>query len=484
MIEQIKALESRARKLELSHDERETYSEKAFRYVQQFIDDLPAKKAFVTSGDKGKGVLDTPFTEDGESLDELLSLLEKEVDTPGLNPASAGHLGFIPGSGIFPSALGDLLAAISNRYAGVFFSSPGAVRIENMCIRWMCDLVGYPEDSAGNLTSGGSIANLVAFVTARDHAGLKAGNFDKAVIYTTRQAHHSAEKSFKFAGMGEAVIRYIPMDDRYRMKPDALDARIQQDKQEGLIPFIIFASAGTTDVGAVDPLRELGDIADNHNIWFHVDAAYGGFFLLTDHGKEKMAGIERANSVIIDPHKGLFLPFGTGAVLVRNGQTLYESQHMTASYLQDTLNAIDEMSPADLSPELSKHFRGLRMWLPLQLFGVRPFRAGLEEKLMLTRYFYEEVQKIEGIEVGPKPELSVMYFRYVPEDTDPNRFNAELVKRIHEDGRVFLTSTKLDGNFYIRLAVLNFRTHLNTIDLTLEILREKIAELNEEYAAT
>lgn len=482
MIEQIKALESRARKLELSHNERDTYSEKAFRYVQQFIDELPAKKAFVISDDKGKGVLDTPFSEDGESLDELLSLLEKEVDTPGLNPASAGHLGFIPGSGIFPSALGDLLAAISNRYAGVFFSSPGAVRIENMCIRWMCDLVGYPENSAGNLTSGGSIANLVAFVTARDHAGLKAENFDKAVIYTTRQAHHSAEKSFKFAGMGEAVIRYIPMDGRYRMKPDALDARIQQDKLEGLIPFIIFASAGTTDVGAVDPLRELGDIADKHGIWFHVDAAYGGFFLLTDHGKEKMAGIERADSVVIDPHKGLFLPFGSGAVLVRNGRALYESQHMTASYLQDTLNAIDEMSPADLSPELSKHFRGLRMWLPLQLFGVRPFRAALEEKLLLTRYFYEEVQKIEGIEVGPTPELSVMYFRYVTEHTDPNRLNRDLVKKIHEDGRVFLTSTDIDGTFYIRLAVLNFRTHLETIDLTLEILREKISELNEEYA--
>jgi len=482
MIEQIKALESRARELDPSHDDRNTYAEKAFQYVQQFLDDLPDKKAFVTTDDKGKGVLDIPFTEDGESLDELLSLLETEVDTPGLNLASAGHLGFIPGSGIFPSALGDLLAAVSNRFAGVFFSSPGAVRIENMCIRWMCDLVGYPDDSAGNLTSGGSVANLIAFVTARDHAGLKAGNFDQAVIYTTRQAHHSAEKSFKFAGMGEAVTRYIPMDDRYRMNPDALDVQIQQDKQEGLIPFIIFATAGTTDVGAVDPLRELGQIAENHDIWYHVDAAYGGFFLLTDHGKEKMAGIEMADSVIIDPHKGLFLPFGTGAVLVKDGQALYESQHMTASYLQDTLNAIDEMSPADLSPELSKHFRGLRMWLPLQLFGVRPFRAALEEKLLLTRYFHEEVRKIEGVEVGPEPELSVTFFRYVPDHTDPNKFNAELVKKIHEDGRVFLTSTEIDGTFYLRLAVLNFRTHLDTIDLTLDILREKISELNKKYA--
>jgi glutamate/tyrosine decarboxylase-like PLP-dependent enzyme len=192
-----------------------------------------------------------------------------------------------------------------------------------------------------------------------------------------------------------------------------------------------------------------------------------------------MSGIEKSDSVTIDPHKGLFLPYGSGALLVKDGQKLYESQHMTANYLQDTLKATEEASPADLSPELSKHFRGLRMWLPLQLFGVKPFRAALDEKLLLTRYFYEEIQKIEGIDVGPEPELSVLFFRYLPDEGDANTFNKKLVDEIHQDGRVFLSSTHIDETVYLRLAVLNFRTHLNEIDLILSVLREKIEELSQ-----
>ncbi len=279
--------------------------------------------------------------------------------------------------------------------------------------------------------------------------------------------------------MGDATIRTIEMDRRYRMKPELLNEQIKQDKEESKLPLIIFASAGTTDLGAVDPLNEIAGIAERHNIWFHVDAAYGGFFLLTEQGKNKMKGIEKADSVTIDPHKGLFLPYGSGALLVRDVQKLYDSQHMTANYLQDTLSATEELSPADLSPELSKHFRGLRMWLPLKLFGVSPFRAALNEKLELTNYFYSEVQKIEGIEVGPEPELSVMFFRYLPSDknTGANEFNKKLVNALHKDGRVFLSSTNIDDTVYLRLAVLSFRTHLEDIDLTLELLKEKIADL-------
>jgi glutamate/tyrosine decarboxylase-like PLP-dependent enzyme len=190
-----------------------------------------------------------------------------------------------------------------------------------------------------------------------------------------------------------------------------------------------------------------------------------------------MKGIEKSDSVTIDPHKGLFLPYGSGALLVKDGQQLYASQHMTANYLQDTLKATEEPSPADLSPELSKPFRGLRMWLPLQLFGIRPFRAALEEKLLLTRYFYDQVQEIDGIEVGPEPELSVAFFRYVPSSGDANKFNKKIVNEIHRDGRVFISSTHIDDTIYLRLAVLNFRTHKKEVDLILSILQEKIREV-------
>lgn len=477
MKQHIRELEEEARKLEPEFKDRIEMTAKIMRYGQSFLDDLPQKKAFIETDHKGKGLLESPIEENPADLTHLLELLETGVNTPGLNPASGRHLGYIPGGGLYPSALADFLAAVSNRYAGVFFSSPGAVRMENMCIRWICDLIGYPEGAGGNLTSGGSIANLTGLVTARDHAGLKGGDFERAVIYTTRQVHHCVIKAIKFAGLRDAAIRTIEMDDRFRMKPEKLEQQIKKDRREGKIPLIIFASAGTTDLGAVDPLEDIAGIARQHELWFHVDAAYGGFFLLTSHGKNIMRGIEQADSVTIDPHKGLFLPYGSGALLVKDVQKLYDSQHMTANYLQDTLSANDEHSPADLSPELSKHFRGLRMWLPLKLFGVAPFRAALDEKLELTRYFYKEIQKIEGIEVGPYPELSVMFFRFIPGTEKANEFNKQLVDKIHRDGRVFLSSTNIKDTFYIRLAVLSFRTHLNTIDLALEIIREKIAEM-------
>lgn len=481
MEQQLKKLEKQARKLEISYSDRRYLLQKARQYSEDFLHNLPNLPAYIKSRNDRNKIRSFEFQEEPKDFDTLLRMLDYEVDKPGLNPASGKHVGYIPGGGLYPSAIADYLAAVTNRYAGVFFSAPGAVSIENKCIRWLNDLVGYPEGAAGNLTSGGSIANLIALVTARDNASLGSSDFERAVIYTTQQVHHCVNKAVKFCGLQNAVVREIAMDNGFRMIPVKLEKQIKDDREEGLIPLIVFASAGTTDVGAVDPLNAIAEITENENIWYHIDAAYGGFFLLTDHGKQKLDGIEKSDSITIDPHKGLFLPYGSGALLVRDGEKLFESQHMTASYLQDTLKATEELSPADLSPELSRHFRGLRMWLPLQLFGIKPFRAALEEKLLLTRYFYKKIQKIEGIEVGPKPELSVMFFRYIPDGIEPNKFNEKLVEEIHQDGRIFLSSTRINGKFYLRLAVLNFRTHQSEIDLILSIIEEKINKLNRSF---
>ena len=478
MLERIKFLEDESRKLEPSSGERKEYIDKVFNYTQNFLEQLSSSKAYQISEDKGIGIYDSPISDHPISIDEIIHLVKKHIDKPGINPASGGHLGYIPGGGIFPAALGDYLADVTNKYAGMFYASPGAVRVENMLIKWMCEMVGFPsETSGGNLTSGGSIANLIAIVTARDSAKLKSKDFEKLVIYITKQAHHSAVKALKIAGLEEAVIRHIPMDLHFRMKVDKLEEQIISDNKKDLLPFLIYATAGTTDIGAVDPLEDIGEIAKKYNIWYHIDAAYGGFFLLIDAGKKILKGIEKADSLIIDPHKGLFLPSGSGAILVRDQKKLFDSLHYHASYLQDADNCIDEYSPSDLSPELSKHFRGLRMWLPLKLFGIKPFKAALEEKILLTRYFYEQIQKIKGIEVGPYPELSIMIFRYIPEKINADEFNERLVNEIQKDGRIFMTSTRINNNFYIRLAVLNFRVHLNIIKLALSIIKEKIVLL-------
>lgn len=395
-----------------------------------------------------------------------------------MNPASGGHLGYIPGGGIYYSALGDFLADITNRYAGVFFASPGAVRMENMLIAWFAEILGYPKNAAGNLTSGGSIANLIAIVTARDAKGTNSKKITESVIYTSNQAHHSVQKAIRIAGLGECVLRYVKQDAAYRIISGELEKQIEEDKKNGLTPFMIIASAGTTDVGAIDPLDEIGDIAQRHQLWFHVDAAYGGFFILTTEGKKKLKGIEKSDSITIDPHKGLFLPYGLGSVLIKDAGKMKDSHSYLANYMQDTLSSVDELSPADLSPELSKHFRGLRLWLPLKLHGTKPFIACLEEKLLLAKYFYQEIQKL-GFEVECEPELSVVTYRYIPKNGDPNLFNKKLVEEVQKDGRVFITSTMLNGKFTLRLAILAFRTHLKTIDLTLKILKETVKWLDK-----
>jgi glutamate/tyrosine decarboxylase-like PLP-dependent enzyme len=390
-------------------------------------------------------------------------------------------MGYIPGGGLYASALGDYLAAVSNRYAGVFFGSPGAVRMEHMLLRWLAEVVGYPETAAGDLTTGGSLANLIGIVTAREAHEIKATDVPTTVVYLSEEAHHSVQKALRIAGLGECVQRRIPLDARYRMDAGALEQLVADDERTGLRPWLIVGTAGTTSTGAVDPLDAVADIASAHGLWFHVDGAYGASFALCEEGRKVLAGMERSDSLVLDPHKGFFLPFGSGVALVRDRQDLLRAHSYEAIYMRDIAPPArpEEISPADLSPEMSKHFRGLRLWLPLKLFGVAPFRAALEEKLLLARYFHEEIQNMEGFEAGPYPDLSLVTYRFVPRRGDANEFNESLVKSIREDGRVLLTSTLIGGRVILRAAILGLRTHLDTVDLALELLRDKAAALVE-----
>ncbi len=401
--ETIRRLEREARALEPGPAERAALRDATMAWSEDFLDRIDALPGYVETEDMGKDLLDMPIGEGGYPLPAALESLRHDVLRPGANPASPGYLAYIPGSGLYHSALGDFVAAVSNKYAGVFFAGPGTVRMEELLVRWVADLVGYPATAGGHIASGGSLANLAAVVAARDAHGLRGADYARAVVYLTGQAHHSIAKALRLAGLGEARLHEIPTDDRFRLRPEALAEAIADDRARGLRPWLIVAAAGTTDVGAVDPLAAAADIAARERCWLHVDAAYGGFFLLTDAGRRALQGIERSDSVILDPHKGLFLPWGSGIVLVRDVATLRASHASRAHYMQDA-SAWSELSPADVSPELSKPFRALRMWLPLVLLGVAPFRAALEEKLLLARYAHQRLREA-GFSVGPEPEL-------------------------------------------------------------------------------
>eukprot|EP01090_Pellita_catalonica_P015250 TRINITY_DN4089_c0_g1_i1.p1 TRINITY_DN4089_c0_g1~~TRINITY_DN4089_c0_g1_i1.p1 ORF type:complete len:356 (-),score=51.96 TRINITY_DN4089_c0_g1_i1:74-1141(-) len=345
-----------------------------------------------------------------------------------------------------------------------------------MVLRWMSDLIGYPKTSLGNLSSGASLGTTIAFHTARTHHNIVPENIRQSTIYLTQQSHHCIEKALRMAGLEFLQYCYVNVDSDYKMDIADLRKKIVINNAQGQKPFMIIGTAGTTNSGAIDPLQEIAQVCKEENIWFHVDAAYGGFFLLVEEVAQKFKGIELSDSICIDPHKGLFIPFGVGAVIVRDGQLLQQAYGEKGAYMQDTDDATLEISPADLSIELSKHWRGLRVWLPLQLHGVAPFRAALEEKILLCHFFYQEIAQL-GFVVGPEPELSICMFRYVPESSvisAANTFNKQLIELIHQDGRVFLTSTKINNIFWIRLAVLAFHTHLTTIRLALTVVKEAL----------
>ena len=474
--ERLSQIELRSRELEPTRDDRREARERVVEYSEDFLEHIEELKTYSVDKEKGRGLLESPITEDGIDIEQALSLIAENVDKPGLNPASGGHLAYIPGGGIYYSAVADYLADVFNRYAGVFYASPGAVRMENMLLRWMNDLVGYPASASGNLTTSGSLANMIAMVVARDAKGIKAADITRSVIYLSKQAHHSVDKGIRVAGLGECILRFVPIDNKFKIIPAELKKLIVEDKAAGLNPFLVVASAGTTDVGAIDPLLEIGEIAKRNNLWYHIDAAYGGFFILTDEGREKLRGLELSDSLIIDPHKGLFLPYGLGVVLVKNAEDLKRSFSFNANYMQDAFTGPDELSPAELSPELTKHFRGLRLWLPLKLHGVAPFRACLEEKLLLAKYFHREVQKL-GFVSDLEPELSVVTYRYVPKSGDPDEFNKQLLEAVVADGRIFISSTVLNGRYTLRFACLAFRTHLSTVDTLLQVLKDTVASL-------
>jgi glutamate/tyrosine decarboxylase-like PLP-dependent enzyme len=473
---QILALSKISSALEPSEAQRDGIFKEVQQYANTFLNNLPSTKAY--SPEKAKKEAFS-ITSEVKPLKKILEIYNSEVAAKGIHPASGGHLGYIPGGGIYTSALADYLVDITNEYAGLSFASPGAVAMEHELLDWMKSLFGFPESAIGNLTSGGSIANMIGLTSARDKHKIKGAKIEKSVVYLSPQLHHSCLKALRIIGLEDIIIRHLQLDSNSKIIPEDFSEKLQKDKENGLEPFLLIASGGTTDTGAVDPLKELGEIANQNKLWYHIDAAYGGFFILTAQRKKLFEGIEMADSLAVDPHKGLFLPFGLGAVLVKDKEAVFHSHHHSANYMQDAHAEVSRVDPADVSPELTKHFRALRLWLPLQLHGIAPFTACLEEKLLLTRYFREKMLD-SGFKVGPEPDLSVTYFWW-PRGENEDEFNKKVLKEIHEDGTVFLSSTLIDGKFVIRLAVLSFRTKIETIDRAVEVLISIVRKLEIKF---
>ena len=443
------------------------------RRTVEFIESLPEQPAYANEGGEalGRRLRESP-PEIGADLNEILDLLFDEVIPCSLNTAHPGYFAYVPGGGLYSSAVAEYLAAAVNRFTGLWIAAPGAVALETQVLRWLAELLGMAPGSLGVLTTGGSVSNLLAVVAARE--GLLGEDVGRGTFYASEQAHFCVPKAARVAGIPARNVRTIEVDDAYRMRVDRLVEAIAEDRARGLLPFFVCASAGTVNTGTVDPLDRIAEVAEREGLWFHVDGAYGGLFRMVPELRKTFVGMERADSLAVDPHKGLFLPYGTGALLVRDVGRLHSAFQFVAPYLPEEQTDPSRLDFFALSPELSRDWRGLRLWLPFKLHGVAVFREALRLRRRLALKAYEQLSTDPDFECTAPPDLSLFAFRWKCGDSlaEENAYNQRVLGRINQRRRVYLTPTTLAGKFYLRLCVLHLRTGEAEVDDALRLIRE------------
>jgi len=457
--------------LDLDAPHMERLTERTTRFVIEHLAGLGGQPSWDTEGGEALGEeLTRPLPESGRPFEETLDDMGRAI-AKSYNTAAGSYMAYVPGGGLYPAALADYVALATNRYVGMHDAAPALVAIERMAIDWLREFVGYPEGAEGLLTTGGTLSTLVALVTART---VRLGeDMVGATYYTSDQAHSCIAKTARLAGLPSAGLRLISTDERLRMDPVALAEQIAADRAEGLRPFLVAATAGTTNTGAVDPVPAIADLCESEGLWLHVDGAYGGFFRGVPGGHELLPGLERADSLVLDPHKGLFLPYGTGCLLVREPGQLQRAHGSAADYLQDLTAAAHNF--AEMSPELTREARGLRVWAAIDFYGAEPLRDALREKLELAQWLHDGLSEIEGIEMGDCPQLSVVAFRFLSPDGDNDAFNEALLHKINARRRIFLSSTRIKGQFTLRVCLLHFRTSGHEVQAALEEIRGAVA---------
>jgi aromatic-L-amino-acid/L-tryptophan decarboxylase len=400
-----------------------------------------------------------PPPEEPDDPDELLASLETDV------LAFAGHhdhprfFGFVPSCPTWPGVLGDFFAAGANVFAGTWLQSAGPSTAELVVIDWFRQWLGWPPQTSGILVSGGSQANLTALGCARE--SVPGAKSERAVVYLSGEGHSSVPRAVRVLGFRDEQVHLVPVDDLHRIRAEGLDAAIRADVAAGQQPFAVVANAGSTNTGAVDPLAEIADVCRSHRLWLHVDGAYGGFAVLTERGRAALAGLERADSATLDPHKWLYQPYEAGCVLVREGTRLGEAFNIMPDYLQDTLVGGREVNFADRGIQLTRSARALKLWLSLKYFGIGAFRAAIDRSLDVTAHAQDVIEATDELELLSPAMLGVVCFRRrfpTAGELETETRNAELVERLRESGEGLVSSTRIGDRYALRMCVLNHRS--------------------------
>src|SRR4051794_20244545 len=460
----------------------ETMRELGYRTVDALVtrltdDSVPALTRATPAEMRAR--LSGPQPRGPQTFDEILEQLERDV-LPFMGRSDhPGYFAFIPFGSTWPSALGDFVASALNVYAGSWMESAGPSQVELEVLRWFKEWVGYPSSAAGSIVSGGSVANLTALACAREAvAGTMSPDL---VIYVSDQAHSSLARAARLLGFRAHQVRVLPADESFRLDPATLAAAIRADLHAGRKPFLVSASGGATNTGAVDPLEEIAGLCAEHGAWFHVDAAYGGFAVLTERGRRTLSGLALADSVTLDPHKWLYQPYECGCLLVRDGGVLRRAFEIVPDYLRDAEADDAEVNFSDLGLQLSRSARAFKLWFSLRYFGIDAFVAAIDGAIDLAAHAATVIERSPVLEHVAPPSLGIVSFRRTFSDTDDEleieRRNAGLVAAVEASGIGLVSTTRLHGLYALRLCVLNHTTRRDDVDAVLDLIaRGEIAE--------
>ncbi|WP_019937856.1 pyridoxal-dependent decarboxylase [Bordetella sp. FB-8] len=407
-------------------------------------------------------------------LGEIHQRFMTEILPYGIGNVHPGFMGWVQGGGTAVGMLAETLAAGLNANVGGRSQIP--IEVERQITRWMRDLFGFPASASGVFVTGTSTANLIGvLVASRARLGLQvrsrglAAQAQRLVAYAAVSAHGCVAQAMDIAGLGTDALRLIPLDADLRMQPQALRAAIAADRQAGYTPFLIVGSAGTVDVGAVDPLPELADIAQHEGVWLHVDGAFGAMAMLSPELAPKVAGIERADSIAFDFHKWVQVPYDAGFVLVRDGQQHLDTFAADAAYLKRETRGMagDSPWPCDFGPDLSRGFRALKTWFTLQVYGADALGRAIANSCRVARHLAARVQAEPVLELLAPVSLNIVCFRYLPAGIDGQQadsLNAAIVVALHEAGVCAPSTTTVNGRLAIRAAIVNHRTGTADVD--------------------
>ena len=473
-----------ARILDVSLDwDRDSMRRAGYRVVDWIVDRIVSLRESglgrELSRDETERLLREPMSEEPSTFDEVFSEYAQKVAPNAITLDHPRFFAFIPSAPNIVSILADALMAGSNVFAGTWLESSGPSQVELIVVDWFKQLLGLPGEASGLLVSGGSVANLTALAVAR-RAVLK-DRTARAVVYLSDQTHASVERGLRVLGFEPRQLRRLGTDALYGLSPARLIDQIRRDRKAKLRPFALIANAGTTNTGAVDPLEELGRVARRHSLWFHVDAAYGGFAALTERGRARLRGIEQADSVVLDPHKWFYCPFEAGCVIVRAGHLMRETFRILPEYMRDVARQEREVNFCDYGLQLTRSFRALKVWMAVKTYGARKFRQVIDQCLDLTQYGARLVQESPHFEVVTPPSLGIFTFRYVPRELPGtkrskekflNRLNQELVRSAIASGRLMLSSTRLGSRDVLRLCFLNHRTRKEDVREALRLIEQ------------